>query len=344
MSQFLEEQCNDVGWSYSGADTPNTMHIGLNFTTHNRNTALVLSCIETITGHVPLIPPPCPNSGVRRNSTKYHLRCPTGWGANNRLKCEKCPPGYHVKNESCAPCTRGTYIVNSEDIDCIKCPHGQTTLSDGAAGEHMCVAQCPPGFFSARSGLAPCIACPKGQYQPDFGQEQCILCDQGLTTADLATVNVNGCKSICNPGHYSSNGVQPCEACPRGLYNNISGATSCQRCPDNQSTDFEGASSKNDCHETDCASTGCKNHGDCYNGRCNCDLGFTGIQCDIALNLCHADFCLNGGSYSEEKQLIGDLPAEAGINLHLGTILVLLVSKKGQLRQFVLLQPNQITC
>ncbi|CAD5227785.1 unnamed protein product [Bursaphelenchus xylophilus] len=295
MSQFLEEQCTDVGWTYSGADMANASKLGLNFTTHNRDTPAVLGCIDSITGHVPLIPPPCPNSGVRRNTTKYHLRCPTGWGANNRLRCEKCPPGYHVDNESCAPCPRGTYNVNPEFTDCIACPEGQTTLSDAAMGEHMCVAQCPPGFFSRRSGLAPCSPCPQGTYQPDSGQEGCLSCGDGLTTTELGTKDVNDCRSQCLTGFYSPYGVEPCEPCPIGHYNEGEGSMMCHRCPPGFTTASVGSTGPNECRVSSCSSAGCSNRGECLGDICKCDIGFTGNTCDVPFNLCNASFCLNNG-------------------------------------------------
>lgn len=87
MNRFLDEQCLDVGWTYSAADLNTVDQLTLNYTTHNLKTKMVLDCIDSLTGHLPLIPPPCPNSGAQRNSTKYHLRCPDGWGANTKLMC-----------------------------------------------------------------------------------------------------------------------------------------------------------------------------------------------------------------------------------------------------------------
>jgi hypothetical protein len=151
-----------------------------------------------------------------------------------------CPPGQGRtlgNNEPCQPCPRNFYNPGGLQADCLPCPYGLVTTSEGAAccgegpvcvwlgclaQEHklnesrcgrvlvialaaltsMCHAGCPPGFGANpdRSARArKCVKCPPGTYYPGGNVEPCWRCrGSAYLTTQPGAASIVQC--VCRPG------------------------------------------------------------------------------------------------------------------------------------------------
>nr|AZA15238.1 fibropellin-1 [Anisakis pegreffii] len=99
------------------------------------------------------------------------------------------------------------------------------------------------------------------------------------------------------PGWFSQNGLQPCIACPFGFYQSKTAQWTCDRCPEGTTTFHQNATSIHQCRIAVCDDI-CHPKSVCVDGKCKCDYGYAGYDCGVALNLCHAEYCLNEGRCS----------------------------------------------
>ncbi|ESO11989.1 hypothetical protein HELRODRAFT_158374 [Helobdella robusta] len=207
--------------------------------------------------------------------------------------CETCPisqclPGSFSFDglEPCWTCDVSSYQHMYAQVECFQCAANLTTLKRGSRSSSDCKGQCEEGYIS-KSGLEPCLACPKGYYQPGKGGSLCMACPSNTTTTEV-------------------------------------GATSC-------SQQFEALQAstnhnENDLVMNDCFSMPCLNGGSCavmfLSYQCTCLLGWTddmvltltnrfgfdkvvenllkGMNCEIEVNECLSEPCLNGGTCSDQ--------------------------------------------
>ncbi|XP_072033451.1 uncharacterized protein [Amphiura filiformis] len=232
----------------------------------------------------------------------------------------ECELGYVLAGRSylCSPCFRGTYSVGGEcqacpigtyqdeigQALCKSCPNGQSTSQIGSKGLDSCKDTCLPGQ-SSETGFAPCAVCPRGFYQPGTAATDCIACPDGQITEQVATRFLSDCKALCSPGLSSSSGLIPCTPCARHHYQPATGQTVCIQCVDNKITLDIGADNQNLCIEnTLCADLSpCLNGASCHRSSnsegyvCDCLPGYTGNHCQIDIDECESNPCVNGLCY-----------------------------------------------
>jgi hypothetical protein len=151
------------------------------------------------------------------------------------LSAAGCGPGQgrESEQEPCKPCPRNFYNPGGIHGQCIRCPEGLATISEGASqcgkairhGMHMafaaasllrsshtnwgntcCIvllcAGCPPGFGAnpnRTAGEAPCAACQPGTYYPGGKVEPCWRCrGSAFLTSQPGSSSISQC--ICRPG------------------------------------------------------------------------------------------------------------------------------------------------
>eukprot|EP00775_Hariotina_reticulata_P005606 gene5606-5844_t len=108
--------------------------------------------------------------------------------------------GMSALNQISEKCEIGSWSAGLSRGECIPCPGGFTTLTEGSTSGDACVVQ--PGWaVSNTSGALP-AACPPGTYSiggtPDNRYGSCTACPTGFTTQEDASTSSADCsRSSC---------------------------------------------------------------------------------------------------------------------------------------------------
>ncbi|XP_034255699.1 sushi, von Willebrand factor type A, EGF and pentraxin domain-containing protein 1-like isoform X2 [Thrips palmi] len=200
----------------------------------------------------------------------------------------------------------------------LTCANGSVPHSSG-----FCV-KCPAGSFFT-TPPHKCLPCPLGKYQNLKGQSSCFSCPNGMSTRYDSSQSVLDCNYLCQPGTYgrtfksgaqNGNSVSPCFPCNTGSFQPNYGATNCLQCPPGLHSFKKGAKSIKECLKmsgkanwsspSSCLSHLCQNGGSCRSIplgfiSCDCQRGFYGSVCELAIDDCSSGPCLNGGQCSNKK-------------------------------------------
>ncbi|KHN86624.1 Sushi, von Willebrand factor type A, EGF and pentraxin domain-containing protein 1 [Toxocara canis] len=286
LVSITAQSCADTSWHRSEYLTNGSLLTVL-FISRVRNVAAASHCADQFVTAIKVgstvVKNPCEGFQVRWQTANYSVQCDD----------EQCPSGFYSTSNGCDPCPVGTYSDRVGLKQCKKCPYGLSTVNLGSFSVKLCYERCPPGYYSA-TGLAPCRACPLGFYQPGNASKDCIECRGGNTTASPGAASESDCAEKCMPGWFSQNGLQPCIACPFGFYQPNAGKTKCIRCPEGTVTLQSSATTLLQCRRLSCDDGMCHNGATCTDRKCKCANGYAGSNCGVAMNLCYAEYCLNG--------------------------------------------------
>ncbi|KAL3875658.1 hypothetical protein ACJMK2_033588, partial [Sinanodonta woodiana] len=161
-----------------------------------------------------------------------------------------CRKGYYKNNTSCVPCAAGTYKPVRGNIECMRCPEGNTSIQ----GSIDCpILHCVPGKTLYMKSPV-CVECPKGTWKSEAGNMSCTPCVPSRTTGSTGANSSNMCdKALCVAGEQFNNSTGKCDKCPRGFYKaaneNIQNfdIIQCVSCPTGKTTVTTGSSSLEDC-------------------------------------------------------------------------------------------------
>ncbi|XP_019616663.1 PREDICTED: sushi, von Willebrand factor type A, EGF and pentraxin domain-containing protein 1-like isoform X1 [Branchiostoma belcheri] len=126
------------------------------------------------------------------------FQCPDGMEPRyDTFSCIGCSAGtfYNSMTKNCQECPIGTFQDEDSQFDCKRCPHGYTTVAEGANNETVCRRECRPGTFSS-NGVQPCSPCNRGEYQPTMGETSCISCPPATTTLFEGEADVSACENF----------------------------------------------------------------------------------------------------------------------------------------------------
>ncbi|KAK7506491.1 hypothetical protein BaRGS_00001966, partial [Batillaria attramentaria] len=194
-------------------------------------------------------------------------------------------PEYDYYERTCAPvdytacycalqCEAGSYSVTGYQPDC---------------------RSCPVGFISTTAGATSCQECPAGQTTVTNGSTTCV--DAESVVCSPTTCQNNGVCSVllheayctCAPGFTGDRCEENIDDCTptscSGFGTCIDGVNgfTCS-CVENYSGTFTNST---------CVST------NAYHRICQCFPGYTGPLCDIEIDECASEPCLNGGTCTD---------------------------------------------
>jgi hypothetical protein len=248
--------------------------------------------------HCPMAPvPTIPNTRVPTHNNRV----------GQDLSCS-CPDNYtrpalgvHI---TCVPCLNGGYIFSDIDPDgdktqCQGCDIGTTGsncqfCANGyfnSSTTGLCTA-CPINNYVA-SDLSGCLPCSIGSYSNGGDSTSCYTgCLNGGQHIVVNGVNTCNCTSEytgplcqqCSADYYMPSGNAPCVSCP-GVSTTLTGnyqATSCT-CPDDYAQQSSGST---------IICTACGDNSTSLSGATfcsNCEVGYTGIECDV----CKANYYMD---------------------------------------------------
>ncbi|KAK3593640.1 hypothetical protein CHS0354_025531 [Potamilus streckersoni] len=183
---------------------------------------------------------------------KKQLSCNPDQVLNFNNKCVYCQPGTFQNNTSgsCELCPLGYYSAKEKQLNCSKCPEGQTTESVGATSETDCYRVCSVGYFWDRVRRL-CEWCEVGQYQDVIGQTSCKPCPNGKTTPTEGSSSIQQCTYNCSKG-YEINPLGGCRPCPKGTYKDQIDLEQCQSCPFGFTTESDRTISLESCSLVSC--------------------------------------------------------------------------------------------
>uniref|UniRef100_A0A8C5CA55 Laminin subunit alpha 1 n=1 Tax=Gadus morhua TaxID=8049 RepID=A0A8C5CA55_GADMO len=205
------------------------------------------------------------------------LRCLRHTGGAH---CDTCLPGYHgdavhAKNCRECGCDRSGAVTGVCDVTTAQCDCRPNVTG-------LTCDRCQVGFYGIQSGrgCSPCLCSQSGSVSEScdeqgrclclegMGGEKCDRCrhgyynhtDSGCTACDCARTHGN-----CHP----ATGVCICPPHTEG--------EECERCE----TGYWGHDPVRGCQACDCTAKGCSAlQCDLTNGRCPCQMGFSGRSCD----------------------------------------------------------------
>ncbi|XP_052778282.1 proprotein convertase subtilisin/kexin type 5-like [Mya arenaria] len=197
---------------------------------------------------------PCPQNTYCESGQTQCNPCPSSYitlhtGTGYKTDClPPCDKGQFWDSTYglCRPCTIGKYQNKPNQEECVDCPHGKTTASEGATHLYDCIDKppqdCPKGSFLDHS-TKTCQKCPVGTYQDETGQTNCKPCPDGKTTRYPGADNEH---DSCDAGYYYIPGHDGCDPCPQNTYCE-SGQSQCYPCPSGYITLHTGTGYKTDC-------------------------------------------------------------------------------------------------
>ncbi|VDK45152.1 unnamed protein product [Anisakis simplex] len=289
LMNITKQICANNTWQRSEYLTNHTI-LTIDFISHNINVGNGERCarkfVQSIEEDLTTITDICEGLQIHSRFINYSV----SYGE------EHCPSGFYSSATGCLPCPIGTYSDREGLKQCQQCPPGSSTSNLGSFSIKLCYERCPSGYYS-ETGLTPCRACPKGFFQSNNASKECLHCRPGSTTALPGASSETDCAEECMPGWFSQNGLQPCIACPFGFYQSKTAQWTCDRCPEGTTTFHQNATSIHQCRIAVCDDI-CHPKSVCVDGKCKCDYGYAGYDCGVALNLCHAEYCLNEGRCS----------------------------------------------
>ncbi|XP_022105727.1 sushi, von Willebrand factor type A, EGF and pentraxin domain-containing protein 1-like [Acanthaster planci] len=245
------------------------------------------------------------------------VACPNGtttqdYGAQSFNQCQEiCNPG-NVSDTGlapCRPCERSTYQPLTQQLQCMPCPNGTTTLTTGATSieeckeinecesspcEHQatCVdlmggyrCDCPPGYHGIHCEIDNCMGhvCANGATCVSGSTNYLCQCRDGYE-GDYCKINFNECAS------------SPCEH--EGVCSDQINGYHCQ-CTSN----YHGAQCELEING--CSPSPCQNGAVCSivdaGYRCDCAPGYSGTNCTLDINECSSSPCLNGATCQDKS-------------------------------------------
>uniref|UniRef100_A0A8C4EGK4 Sushi, von Willebrand factor type A, EGF and pentraxin domain-containing protein 1 n=1 Tax=Dicentrarchus labrax TaxID=13489 RepID=A0A8C4EGK4_DICLA len=235
----------------------------------------------------------------------------------------QCKPGSHSLNglEICESCPLGHFQPAFGARECLVCPDETSTVTRGAVDETECGVPCSAGHFS-RTGLVPCYPCPRDYYQPEHGRSYCLSCPFYGTTTVTGATTIQHCSSNVTAAPevevFHECFLNPCQN--KGTCEEVGAGYVCTCMPG-----FTGAKCEIDIDE--CDSAPCQNGGLCKDGmgdfqcqckpgilicmnyslktiydvslsflRCQCVEGYRGRLCEVDVDECDPNPCINGAS------------------------------------------------
>ncbi|CAI5451406.1 unnamed protein product [Caenorhabditis angaria] len=209
------------------------------------------------------------------------IECPEGTvpiyqNSTSLTHCmDKCRAGMQRSSDgsSCQPCAIGSF-KSDDDIVCMMCPTGRTTMSKASKSLAAChIKICFPGTILNAANLK-CEPCDYGTYMDEYDGRICKKCPVSTTTYQLGANNAKMCEwtNQCKSGTHNCHWLAACIDLPdenhRKMY-------SCKCKPG-----FVGNGYK--C--SDSCEGFCQNGGTCLKtGRgetkCVCPKGFEGRRC-----------------------------------------------------------------
>ncbi|XP_076073923.1 uncharacterized protein LOC143045353 isoform X3 [Mytilus galloprovincialis] len=221
-----------------------------------------------------------------------------------------CESNFTVLNRTskyCTYCHKGTFS-NQTSGQCEVCPVKQDTIPTECMpcteDSSVCLDRCKPGEYSP-TGLQPCTKCSVGTYTDTHNSTICQSCPPGNSTLSTGKNSLQGCIDECPIGSYSHTGLIPCQPCPQLFYSDKTRSQSCTECPPGQVTVSTGSSAANQCYDPKVCSNDICNNGTCEpkdSGRhfvCECFQGFIGAICDVNVQECDSNPCVNGDCVDE---------------------------------------------
>ncbi|VDI56620.1 Hypothetical predicted protein [Mytilus galloprovincialis] len=221
-----------------------------------------------------------------------------------------CESNFTVLNRTskyCTYCHKGTFS-NQTSGQCEVCPVKQDTIPTECMpcteDSSVCLDRCKPGEYSP-TGLQPCTKCSVGTYTDTHNSTICQSCPPGNSTLSTGKNSLQGCIDECPIGSYSHTGLIPCQPCPQLFYSDKTRSQSCTECPPGQVTVSTGSSAANQCYDPKVCSNDICNNGTCEpkdSGRhfvCECFQGFIGAVCDVNVQECDSNPCVNGDCVDE---------------------------------------------
>ena len=177
----------------------------------------------------------CPHGGVPDGST------------HNRWLTQSCiaAPGYNGYSPTFVPCRQGSYKPLAGPGECLWCPKGSTTHSQGSVNEMHCVAD--KGFQQSSGRFTPC---PVHTYSVVIGQQSCTACAPNTGTQMIGADTRLRC--VPKPGYFQTSesentfffkdsATQRVQPCPPGTYKTEYGNGVCLDCAAGE-TSSEGSS------------------------------------------------------------------------------------------------------
>ncbi|XP_056439932.1 laminin subunit alpha-1 [Gadus chalcogrammus] len=205
------------------------------------------------------------------------LRCLRHTGGAH---CDTCLPGYHgdavhAKNCRECGCDRSGAVTGVCDVTTAQCDCRPNVTG-------LTCDRCQVGFYGIQSGrgCSPCLCSQSGSVSESCDEQGRCLCVEGMGGEKC---------DRCRHGYYNhtASGCTACD-CAR-THGNCHPATGvcicpphtegeeCERCE----TGYWGHDPVRGCQACDCSAKGCSAlQCDLTNGRCPCQMGFSGRSCD----------------------------------------------------------------
>lgn len=204
----------------------------------------------------------CP-LGTFQNGTKHLLtwctKCNDGKvtftnGNKDSADCvPSCAKGhfYDTESKNCSTCTVGSYQNSSNQIKCLKCPNGTSTLSIGTSNFSECTKMCQQGAYHSTQNRT-CLKCPLGTFmdKADHLMLSCKKCSGDKTTYIEGVVDSAKCQDACKSGQYFNLSQYACVHCNIGTYQNLTRQLACIKCPNGTSTRAKGSTTIANCIKT----------------------------------------------------------------------------------------------
>ena len=173
--------------------------------------------------------------------------CPRGtYAPYLNWYCYNCPQGFTAKQSVNDHYWSTTYRTTRDEA-CEACPDGRTSLGGGST-----CTDCAPGKYSKYDHYdQKCHECPVGRYADSYGSTHVYwwpaVAGRGMSWDERATHPAEGCIP-----------------CPGGTYQDETGQVSCKSCSLDGSGHFSTETSGLERAD-----------------QCVCELGYTGLNCDI---------------------------------------------------------------
>jgi hypothetical protein len=139
-----------------------------------------------------------------------------------------CPYGYILLNDACVlrPCLDGS-VRDKNTKQCVLCPAGKAAVQDS------CVP-CSSGTFTPHDGAVQCLPCGSNTFTPFSGSTACLPCSYPYNNGSSCFFNFCSPGLFANVSRIALNASLDfvCQDCPLGTYS-VGSSTICSTCSAN---------------------------------------------------------------------------------------------------------------